>query len=267
MSRRLLQHPGRDMTILGGWLFADLLLGLMVIFLAGIPPIPKPEVPPPPKLAVSAQELSPDSPECNHDITKLGCTMTITETSGSQGLLRWQATSDMNDGADKVSFQAPVQELTPGQSTTVTISSIPCQNGSFVFSGQNGVVPVIVLWHCKSPTEHLSTNYETFSLRISNVDKMMDNDTAVINDIKQQVKRQSILQGRSVGLTVTYGGAFTNADIPRAQAIAGKINTILAAVGKEHFAFTRSSYYDPLYYLGKEFESVRVDVYFFVQGS
>ena len=31
----------RDMTILGGWLFADLLLALMVIFLAAQPPFPK----------------------------------------------------------------------------------------------------------------------------------------------------------------------------------------------------------------------------------
>lgn len=32
----------RDMTILGGWLFADLLLALMVIFLAAQPSFPKP---------------------------------------------------------------------------------------------------------------------------------------------------------------------------------------------------------------------------------
>lgn len=31
----------RDMTILGGWLFADLLLAFMVIFLAAQPPFPK----------------------------------------------------------------------------------------------------------------------------------------------------------------------------------------------------------------------------------
>jgi hypothetical protein len=37
----------RDMTILGGWLFADLLLALMVIFMAAQPPIPKP-IPPTP---------------------------------------------------------------------------------------------------------------------------------------------------------------------------------------------------------------------------
>ncbi|HEY0755598.1 MAG TPA: hypothetical protein VGD98_16690 [Ktedonobacteraceae bacterium] len=37
----------RDMTILGGWLFADLLLGLVVIFMATQPPIPKTLVPTP----------------------------------------------------------------------------------------------------------------------------------------------------------------------------------------------------------------------------
>ena len=35
----------RDMTILGGWLFADLLLGLVVIFMAAQPPFPKPLIP------------------------------------------------------------------------------------------------------------------------------------------------------------------------------------------------------------------------------
>src|SRR6266487_5927815 len=37
----------RDMTILGGWLFADLLLALMVIFMAAQPPFPKPLPPTP----------------------------------------------------------------------------------------------------------------------------------------------------------------------------------------------------------------------------
>ena len=32
----------RDMTLLGGWLFADLLLALVVIFMAAQPPFPKP---------------------------------------------------------------------------------------------------------------------------------------------------------------------------------------------------------------------------------
>lgn len=35
----------RDMTILGGWLFADLLLALAVIFLAAQPPFPRPLAP------------------------------------------------------------------------------------------------------------------------------------------------------------------------------------------------------------------------------
>ena len=35
-------HITRDMTILGGWLFADLLLAFFVIFLAAQPPFPKP---------------------------------------------------------------------------------------------------------------------------------------------------------------------------------------------------------------------------------
>jgi hypothetical protein len=39
------QFIARDMTLLGGWLFADLLLALVVIFMAAGPPFPKPLVP------------------------------------------------------------------------------------------------------------------------------------------------------------------------------------------------------------------------------
>ena len=41
--------------------------------------------------------------------------------------------------------------LTPGESTPVVISNIPCQNGSFTFSGNEGETPAVALWNC-APT-------------------------------------------------------------------------------------------------------------------
>src|SRR5258707_2788410 len=49
----------RDMTILGGWLFADLLLALTVIFMAAQPAFPKPLPTPTPKIAKPTPTLPP----------------------------------------------------------------------------------------------------------------------------------------------------------------------------------------------------------------
>lgn len=49
----------RDMTILGGWLFADLLLALMVIFLAAQPAFPKPLPPTPTPIPTFSPTVSP----------------------------------------------------------------------------------------------------------------------------------------------------------------------------------------------------------------
>src|SRR5260370_29567810 len=55
------QRTLRDMTILGGWLFADLLLALMVIFLAAQPPFPKvlPKTPTPTPTVTPTPTLEP----------------------------------------------------------------------------------------------------------------------------------------------------------------------------------------------------------------
>ncbi|HEY6285106.1 MAG TPA: hypothetical protein VIX20_05545, partial [Ktedonobacteraceae bacterium] len=73
------------------------------------------------------------------------CTVTVMETSNSQGNLTWSASSSLSG----VSFSSSGSTLTPGQSVQVTISNIPCvSSGTFTFSG--GANPVDVTWNCGS---------------------------------------------------------------------------------------------------------------------
>lgn len=75
----------RDMTILGGWLFADLLLAFMVIFLAAQPPFPKiiptptPTTPPTPTVIVPTPT---PTQEPRLDFNFLSFTMTNVDYNG-----------------------------------------------------------------------------------------------------------------------------------------------------------------------------------------
>src|SRR5450432_3433361 len=131
MRSRTFNHPTRDMALLGGWLFADLFLGLMVVFLAAVPPTPK-VVLPPPVLQISAQTLKPNDGICTGGISTPSCQLTLRETTSSQGNVNWTASSDMSD---KVVFHPSQGTLSPGKSIQITLSAFPCQNGSFTFSG------------------------------------------------------------------------------------------------------------------------------------
>src|SRR5947208_1270600 len=99
----MMRQPGRkplvrDTVFMSGWLFADLLLALAVLFLAAntigikIPP------PPPPKLMVTPMYLDPTSSNCTGGLSKPQCMVTLTETADSQGDLNWTAGSDISTG-------------------------------------------------------------------------------------------------------------------------------------------------------------------------
>lgn len=94
---------------------------------------------------------------------------------------------------------------------------------------------------------------------------LLGNTEVAIDDVKQQVQTQSILQGRNVGLVIVYGGAPTDNDIGNAQATAAKVYDILRTLGQEKFAFERASYYSTLYLLGASKDEVTLDVYLFAQ--
>jgi hypothetical protein len=100
----------------------------------------------PPGGTVEPTSLDQNSSSCtaNSDGT-YGCTVTVSETPA--GTLSWSASSDVGGSINPQSGQ-----LTPGQSSqTVTIASIPCQNGTFTFTF-TGSNTVQVSWSCTPPT-------------------------------------------------------------------------------------------------------------------
>lgn len=259
----------RDTVFMSGWLFADLLLALAVLFLAANTFRVKPPSPPPPKLEVTPMSLDPMSPNCTGRISQPKCTVTVGETASSQGNVNWTASSDMSN---TVNFIPASGTLSPGKSVTLTISIIPCQNGSFTFSGSGGAIPVTILWHCTAPVERLELTPHRFTLTVHDVNGLLTSSSQD-QDIKSQVISQPALQRRSVGLVIAYGGAPTDAGISQAQNIALKIYAILKDLAKESdgVAFQRASYYvsrnghGGLYTLGNDPSVVEVDVYLFQQ--
>src|SRR6266571_2803028 len=109
---------------------------------------PPPPTQPPPTLTVNPTGLSdlsgsPCTPDSTGSIWS--CTVTVMETSNSQGNLTWSPSSSISG----VSFSPQGSTLTPGQSVKVTISNILCASGgTFTFTG--GANPVSVSWRCGS---------------------------------------------------------------------------------------------------------------------
>ncbi len=258
------QRNIRDTVLLSGWLFADLLLGLMMIFLASLPGAqPKPVVVP--TLTVSPSHMTPSSPNCKGGTSKPTCTVLVGESPASVGTLTWSASSDINDG---VVFSPATTTLSPGMSVSVTISSLPCQNGSFTFTGTGlkglRVLPVNVGWRCTAPVRRLDFNYQEFTLNVD-YQGLLQNSPSAINNVKNQVRNESILQGNSVGLAVVYDGAPTDSQVNDALTVSGKVYNILRQLGQEGFAFQDASYYNPLFRLDDTQSTVIVDVYLFTQ--
>jgi hypothetical protein len=110
-------------------------------------PTPGPPPTPPPTLTVNPTSLDPNS--CTNGGSTWICSVSLAETSNSQGNANWTATSDLGG----VIFMPLSGVLTPGHAITVIISNIPCQNGSFTFSGAEGETPAVTLWSCSlTPT-------------------------------------------------------------------------------------------------------------------
>src|SRR5881628_3688471 len=109
----------RDTVFTSGWLFADLLLALAVLFLAAntigikIPP------PPPPKLVVTPVRLEPTSSSCTVRLNQRQCTVKLTETADSLGNVNWTARSDISAG---LVFSPESGLLLPGKSVSLQIS-------------------------------------------------------------------------------------------------------------------------------------------------
>src|SRR5690348_16119385 len=131
MRQRIVPPRVGDMTLLGGWLFADLLLALMVIFFASALGAPPPDVIPPPILIVSpTTPLSPNNSPCTGGTTNATCTITLGESPLSKEEVDWKVSSGFGS---QVIFSPASGHLRPGDTTTVSISAIPCQNDAFTF--------------------------------------------------------------------------------------------------------------------------------------
>jgi len=114
------------------------------------------------------------------------------------------------------------------------------------------------------PIPRLELKFHRITLQID-ATGLLNNDPQAINNIEQQVRAQGILHGRSVGLVIAYGGAPTSNDIGTADSIASKVYDILRTMGKQKFAFTQASYYNTLYLLGGDVNTVVLDIYLFAK--
>jgi len=124
------------------------------------------------------------------------------------------------------------------------------------------VTPTATIAPTPTPLPRLELNFHEFRI-IVNPDALLNNSESAVNAVKQQVRMQAILRGRSVGLVIAYGGALNDSQIPKAQAVAGKVYEVLKSLGREGFAFTRASYYSTLYLLGGSPTTVLLDIYLF----
>lgn len=115
-----------------------------------------------------------------------------------------------------------------------------------------------------TPLPRLELNFHEIAINVDPTG-LLNNSQDAVNSVKSQIRSQSILKGRSVGLVIAYGGAPGDGDISNAQAIAGKVYDILKSLGHEKFAFTRASYYSELYDLGGTPTVVKLDIYLFAQ--
>lgn len=89
---------------------------------------------------------------------------------------------------------------------------------------------------------------------------LLNNVGSAINNVKQQIRGQTILRGRAVGLAIAYGGAPTSGDIPTTQAIAAKTYDMSRSLGQEKFAFENASYYASLYRLGDDVNTITIGI-------
>ena len=267
----------RDTVLLGGWLFADLFLGLMMIFLVSITGAPPPKEFPP-TLMVTPSSLVPGNgsgSSCSGGTASSQCTVTVEETSDSVGSIAWSVTSDFSDS---INFSPSHGTLTHGQTVQVSLTNIPCQNGSFIFSGigpksANGLSrldpkPVTVSWRCKAPPPpivRLNTTPQTITLNNVDWNGLLNNSQSAVNNVENQI-RNHISSGSSVGFAIVYDGAPNDNEIGTADSVDGKVYDALRDLGSQGFAFQNASYYDqsPLFMLDSDHSTVKIDVFYLI---
>ncbi len=237
-----------------GWLFADLLLALGMLFMAANTVAIRPPTPTPPTLTVNPTSLNPtDQQHCTGGISNPRCTVTVEETASSQGNVDWTASSDMSDA---VKFNPPKGTLSPGKSVsvTMTISAFPCQDGFLTFSGSRGASPVAVLWRCTLiPNDRiLEHGYCRIKLDVGNPSVFINDDVKSARSIVEpQLNQQQFLKDRRVGIAIAYGGA-NDGGQDRGTQVANQVYNVLKSIAADKRAqtysvFNPSSLYESLF--------------------
>ena len=251
-----------SVVLLAGWLFADLLLGLTIIFLAALPAKPLEA----PTLLVNTSQVTKKASDCTptRNIPVCMISITVSESQTSLGPLTWHVSSDVSKS---VVFSPTSTTLLPGKGQRVAISALPCQYGSITFIGVGNnhlqVQPVTVGWQCTTPIKRLSLIRHPIILTVD-YQGLLNGDQNAIAATKNQIKNQSILQGQNVGFAIVYDGAPTDGDLQQADQVDSKIYSILQNIGG---AFQDASFYsdNPLFVLGSEPNLVVIDMYFFTE--
>lgn len=115
-------------------------------------------------------------------------------------------------------------------------------------------------------TPILELHHQRLILYITDPKKLIGDDTNTIEQLKQQVIAEPVLQGRLAGLVIVYGGAPTTSQIHNAVLIAKKVMVALQSLTSDNYSvFSNTSYYDPLYLLGGKNTIVTIDVYLFAR--
>jgi hypothetical protein len=124
------------------------------------------------------------------------------------------------------------------------------------------IIPTLTL--TPQPLPRLELNKHHLQLAIDPTG-LLNNSPGAQQALKQEVRNQGFLQGRVVGLVIAYGNAADPSQIGTAQAVAQKVMNVLQILGQQKFAFTRTSYYDPLYSLYSDPNFTEIDLYLFAQ--
>lgn len=247
----------RNTVFLTGWLFADLLLGLMAIFMVSLPGAQ------PPTMTVNPLQLKPQSSQCTTGQNDTySCSVVLGETKDSLGTMTW---SLRNDISQDITFSPSHGTLSPGQTVTITISTIPCQTGSFTFSGSDHALPVSVFWECDQAPLKLDLNPRQYDWQVSDPTALLNNDARAINELHQQATRDIVPIGRRVGLIIVYAGAPSDNDTPAAARLSNKVADLLInTFGQQDIpALKDASSYSDLHLLGSPPTTIRIDAFFF----
>jgi hypothetical protein len=257
----LLRNNIRDTILLSGWLFADLLLGLMVIFMVSIPGAPPRVV----ELLVTPGQL--DKTHCTGVYRAMQCQVQLTETGISQGSVDWTASSDINNS---VTFTPSHGTLKPGQTVNVSIGAIPCQDGAFIFRSSGNANAVLTQWSCTQLPQRLEHNFCRLVLNDPDPGRFSSDTQFAFQVLAPQINSSKFayLKGRQVGIAIAYGGVDDiNSGDDRDQGIAIAQNAYhaLQAMGRQGPLFQKASYYSNLFTGNYDSSKVVIDVYLVIR--